>query len=180
MKWFCRIALLSCALLAPAPAGAAAESRPTAGRTPAARLITPAQLKATLASHKGHVLVLHFWATWCPPCVKELPLLARLARDASSRGIDFLPVSLDDPTERSATWVGRLLAAKTGDPLWSPILRWNPDEAFIDEVDPGWRGEIPVFFSYDREGHLRHTLVGNLGRGDFERLVGDLMQPEKN
>ncbi len=66
-----------CACLAGAPAGAAPAV------TPSARFITPAQLKATLASHKGHVVVLHFWATWCLPCLKELPLLAKLAHEAS-------------------------------------------------------------------------------------------------
>jgi thiol-disulfide isomerase/thioredoxin len=158
--------------LAVAPAGA------TPAVAPSARLITPAQLKATLASHKGHVVVLHFWATWCLPCLKELPLLAKLAREASSRGIDFLPVSLDDPTERGAALVGRVLAAKTGNPQWSPILNAEYVEDLVADLAPSWDGEIPVFFAYDREGHLRRTLVGNMSRGDFERLVSDLLPPE--
>lgn len=93
---------------------------PAPAQAPSARFITPAQLKATLASHKGRVVVLHLWATWCLPCLKELPLLAKLASEGSSRSIDFLAVSLDDPTERSAARVGRVLAAKTGNPQWSP------------------------------------------------------------
>ena len=123
-------------------------------------------------------MVLHFWATWCLPCLKELPLLAKLAREASSRGIDFLPVSLDDPTERGAALVGRVLAAKTGNPQWSPILNAEYVEDLVADLAPSWDGEIPVFFAYDREGHLRRTLVGNMSRGDFERLVSDLLPPE--
>ena len=161
-----------CVFLAVAPVGA------TPAVAPSARLITPAQLKATLVSHKGRVVVLHFWATWCLPCLKELPLLAKLAREASSRGVDFLPVSLDDPTERSAALVGRVLAAKTGNPQWSPILNAEYIEDLAADLAPSWEGEIPVFFAYDREGHLRRTLIGNLGRGDFERLVSDLLPPE--
>jgi thiol-disulfide isomerase/thioredoxin len=144
-----------------------------------APFITPAQLKATLASHKGRVVVLHLWATWCEPCLKELPLLAKLAREASSRGIDVLAVSLDDPTERGAVLVGRVLLAKTGNPQWSPILKVDRSEDFVADLDPGWEGEIPAFFAYDREGHLRRTLIGNISRGDFERLVRDLVPPEK-
>ena len=155
-----------------APAGAAPAV------APAARLITPAQLRATIANHKGHVVVLHLWATWCLPCLKELPLLAQLAREASSRGIDFLPVSLDDPTERSAAFVGRVLAAKTGNPLWSPILNTDRVEDLVADLVPSWEGEIPAFFVYDGEGQLRRTLIGNVSRRDFERLVGDLLPPD--
>jgi thiol-disulfide isomerase/thioredoxin len=166
------LGLALCAFLSCAQAGAA----PVAS---SARLITPLQLKQSLASHKGHVVVLHLWATWCGPCLEELPGVAKLAREASSRGVDFLPLSLDDPTERSAALVARVLAAKTGNPHWSPILRADHIESLFDEIDPRWQGEIPAFFAFDREGHLRRTLVGNMGRDEFERLVGDLLAPGK-
>jgi thiol-disulfide isomerase/thioredoxin len=156
-----------CVLLAGAGAGAGTAP----AQTPSARFITPAQLKANLASRKGRVVVLHLWATWCLPCLKELPLLAKLAREASSRGVDFVAVSLDDPTERDAALVGRVLLAKTGNPQWSPILKADHVEDFVGDLVPSWEGEIPAFFAYDREGHLRRTLVGNMSRGDFERLV---------
>ena len=168
------LALGLCALLAGAQAGAAAPAQ-----APSANFITPAQLKATLASHKGRVVVLHLWATWCGPCLQELPLLAKLAREASGRGVDLLPVSLDDPTERSAALVGRVLAAKTGDAHWSPILKTDHVESLADDLDlRRWDGEIPAFF-FDREGHLRHSFVGNISRGAFERLVSDLLPPER-
>ena len=159
--------------LAGAQAGTAAPAQ-----APPARFITTAQLKTTLASHKGRVVVLHLWATWCLPCLRELPLLAKLARESSSRGVDFLAVSLDDPTERSAAWVGRVVAARTGNPQWSPILKADRVEDLVADLDPDWEGEIPAFFAYDREGHLRHTLIGNMSREDFEHLVSDLLPPE--
>jgi len=152
-------------------AGAQAGAGPAPAQAPSARFITPAQLKANLASRKGRVVVLHLWATWCLPCLKELPLLAKLAREASSRGVDFVAVSLDDPTERDAALVGRVLSAKTGNPQWSPILKADRAEDFVADVVPTWEGEIPAFFAYDREGHLRRTLIGNMSRSDFERLV---------
>jgi thiol-disulfide isomerase/thioredoxin len=142
-----------------------------------ARFISVEQLRTALGSHKGRVLVVHFWASWCQPCMHELPMLAKLARESSARGVDFLPVSLDDPTERAALWVGRVLASKTGDSGWSPILKWEQGTSFTDDFDPRWQGEIPAFFVYDREARLRRYMIGDLGRGDFERLVGDLLPP---
>jgi thiol-disulfide isomerase/thioredoxin len=160
-------------------AGTQVRAQPVAAQAPSARFITPAQIKAALASHKGRVVVLHLWATWCLPCLEELPLLAKLARDASSRGVDLLPVSLDDPTPRSAALVARVLAAKTGDAHWSPILKTDHVEFLAGDLDLGrWDGEIPAFFAFDRDGHSRRTLVGNLDRGDFERLVSDLLAPK--
>jgi thiol-disulfide isomerase/thioredoxin len=154
--------------------------QPAAAQAPSARFVTPAQIKATLASHKGRVVVLHLWATWCLPCLQELPLLAKLAREASGRGVDLLPVSLDDPTERSAALVGRVLVARTGDAHWSPILKTDHVESLADDLDlRRWDGEIPAFFAFDRDGHPRRTLVGNLSRGDFERLIRDLLPPEE-
>lgn len=164
--------LLVCACLARAPQAWAAESQARP-----ARFISVEQLRSAVGSHKGRVLVVHFWATWCAPCMHELPMLAKLARESSPRGVDFLPVSLDEPTERAALSVGRVLARKTGDSGWSPILRWEQGESFTEQFDSRWQGEIPVFFVYDRDGRLRRYMIGDLGRGDFERLVGDLLPP---
>jgi thiol-disulfide isomerase/thioredoxin len=172
-------ALLLTVFLTQAPSALAGEKGSGGSKNTSARLISPEQLKADLAAHRGRVVVLHFWATWCEPCLDELHVLAPLAREASEHGIDILPVSLDEPTERSAALVGRILAAKTGSPTWSPILKVENLERFVKEITPGWHGEIPAFFSFDRAGRLRHSLVGNLEPQDFERLIGDLVPPEE-
>ena len=49
-----------------------------------------------LASLKGHVVVINFWATWCPPCVAEMPALDRLHRALSRDGLVVLGVSVDE------------------------------------------------------------------------------------
>ena len=49
----------------------------------------------SLRDYAGHGLVLNFWATWCPPCVAEMPALAQLARVLAAAGIQVLPVSED-------------------------------------------------------------------------------------
>src|SRR5262249_35793585 len=49
----------------------------------------------TLADFGGKVLVLNFWATWCPPCVEETPSLSRFAEQYKDRGVVVLAVSVD-------------------------------------------------------------------------------------
>jgi thiol-disulfide isomerase/thioredoxin len=147
---------------------------PTRAVAKAVRILNQAELAAEKDRHKGRVLVVHVWATWCEACMAELPLVARVAREAKSRGIDFLPLSLDDPNPQSAAQVSRVLKAKTGDEDWSPILDVADSDDLVALLDSRWEGEIPAFFVFDRQGRLHRTLIGNITRASFERLVGDL------
>jgi cytochrome c biogenesis protein CcmG/thiol:disulfide interchange protein DsbE len=123
---------------------------------------------------------LHLWATWCAACLQELPLVATLARDMRARGIDVYSVSLDDPTERAAAKVARVLAERGGQEMTRTILRMDNPDAFIAHIDPTWEGDIPAFFVYDRAGKLRRAYVGEMTRDVFDHFVGDLsLKPVK-
>jgi cytochrome c biogenesis protein CcmG, thiol:disulfide interchange protein DsbE len=57
--------------------------------------VQDAQNKITLSQYRGQVVVLNFWATWCPPCVEEMPSLVRMQRQMKGNGITVLAVSVD-------------------------------------------------------------------------------------
>ncbi len=59
---------------------------------------TPAGGHLSLASLKGKPILLNFWATWCPPCVKEMPELDRFHREFSAKGWQVLGLAVDGPT----------------------------------------------------------------------------------
>ena len=54
----------------------------------------------TLASLRGKVVVIDFWATWCPPCRAEMPWLVKMAQDLEPRGVVFVAISEDDPPDQ--------------------------------------------------------------------------------
>ena len=58
-------------------------------------LQTPGGAQLPLAPFRGRPLVVNFWATWCPPCVKEMPELDRFAREFSGRGWQVLGIAID-------------------------------------------------------------------------------------
>jgi cytochrome c biogenesis protein CcmG, thiol:disulfide interchange protein DsbE len=53
------------------------------------------QTKVTLSQMRGQIVVLNFWATWCPPCIEELPSLMEMQRRMKAKGITVVAVSLD-------------------------------------------------------------------------------------
>jgi cytochrome c biogenesis protein CcmG/thiol:disulfide interchange protein DsbE len=57
--------------------------------------VQDAQSKATLSQYRGQVVVLNFWATWCPPCVEEMPSLVEMQRRMKAKGVTVLAVSVD-------------------------------------------------------------------------------------
>lgn len=144
------------------------------GKSEPARVITEVELRQELQAHKGRPLVLHFWATWCAPCISELPTLARLARNIQRRGIDFIAVSLDNPSRKGAERVSAVLSQRVRDPHWSSILRVADVEGFMSSIDPQWEGSIPVFFAFDRDARLRGAHVGNITPSELETLVAGL------
>ena len=73
-----------------------------------------------LSRYRGRVLVVNFWATWCPPCIEEMPELSALASEFAARGVDVLGIGVDAAVsirQFAARWpvvYPLLIAQKTG------------------------------------------------------------------
>jgi peroxiredoxin len=84
------------ALLLPALAGCYSGSRPPRiGTTAPDFTVQDSDRKVTLSQLRGQVVVLNFWATWCPPCIEETPSLVVMQQLMKSKGITVLAVSVD-------------------------------------------------------------------------------------
>jgi peroxiredoxin len=118
--------------------------------TPGFRLPSLTGGEVDLASHRGQVVLLNFWATWCPPCVAEMPSLERLHRALGPEGLVVVTVSADEDQEELREFVDRYA-------LTLPVL-----------LDPGGRTAAadyrttgyPETFLLDRQGRLLRHYVG--------------------
>jgi thiol-disulfide isomerase/thioredoxin len=90
----------SSAQTAPPVAGTVANFKPAmpAKETSPARFVDLKGEELDLGRYKGKVVLVNFWATWCAPCVREMPSLDRLQAALGGEGLVVLPLSLDGPT----------------------------------------------------------------------------------
>jgi thiol-disulfide isomerase/thioredoxin len=87
-------------------------------------------------------LVVHFWATWCRPCVEELPSLEKLSKEYSTKKIRFLMVSMDFPKDLQQKVIPFVAKNNIESEV---VLLDEPDyNSWIDEVDKDWSGTIPA------------------------------------
>jgi len=147
--------------------------RPASAKPPTEQL-TPldvAGLGEQVRKARGRDLFIHLWASWCGPCLEELPDVDRFAREARARGATFLSVSLDDP--KRAPHVLDVLHQRA--PNLTPfVARFDDPDKFIAFFSTEWEGAIPALFAYDRQGHLRGSVIGEIENADIRRMLADI------
>jgi len=160
-------AVLAGILLFGGNGGSSSALHPTGGRTEAPELRLPDLNGQTwkLSDRRGKVVLINFWATWCPPCRYETPALVSLANDYRSKGLEVAGISLDDEGED----VVRDFARKYQ--VSYPILM-SGDSGVGSEIS-----SLPTTLLLDRKGRLAKTYFGLLRepevRRDVERLLAE-------
>ena len=114
-----------------------------------------AQLEKRLAGAAGRVVVVNFWATWCPPCVAEMPELARFHKEYVPEKAAFVSVSLDDPATADDA-VARFHEQKSL-PFDVLVLNERNPDALTDVLKTELSGALPTTLVYDDTGRLTKT-----------------------
>jgi thiol-disulfide isomerase/thioredoxin len=110
-----------------------------------------------LAEHRGKVVLVNFWATWCEPCREEMPHLAALEARFRGRGFTLITVSADEP-EQEAEALAFLRKHRIPFPAY--LKKVSNDDRFITFVDEKWSGALPASFLFDRGGVKRRSFIG--------------------
>ena len=132
-----------------------AAASPTPAAKPKVSEINETELKSLLGVGAGRArpLLVNFWATWCTPCREEFPDLVKIRAQYAAAKLDFVLVSLDDPSDIGTT-VPKFLSDSRATHLPAYLLHAEDDSVAINLVDPTWGGELPATFLYDRSGSV--------------------------
>lgn len=114
---------------------------------------------------KGKVVVLDFWATWCPPCRAEIPGYVEMQQQYADQGLVIVGVSLDQAGPK----VVKEFAEKMG--INYPLVMGDQD---VVSAFGGVRA-IPTTFLIDRDGQIRHRKVGAMERAEYEPIIKSLL-----
>lgn len=109
----------------------------------------------------GHAWLVNFWATWCEPCVEEMPMLSEVQRDFADKGVKVVGIALDD-AERA-----REFAANIG--VEYPILVGKTDVVLAGRKFGNSTGALPFSVLVDDQGVIRWVRLGALKREELEK-----------
>ncbi|HET6204645.1 MAG TPA: TlpA disulfide reductase family protein [Planctomycetota bacterium] len=169
-------ALLVLGLVLPAACGGERGSAGTSSRRarePRIDVVGLEGVEAALQGRRGKGVLLNFWATWCAPCVAELPELVQVAEEFAERGGVLLGVSYDlmVPGAEAAEVPGQVRAFFARKGLDFDVLVY--DAADFDGINSrfGLPGEIPVTLAFDRRGDLVDRQEGPGNRARFAEMM---------
>jgi thiol-disulfide isomerase/thioredoxin len=105
-------------------------------------------IKPLLEKNNDTTYLINFWATWCAPCVKELPYFEKIAEELSDKKFKVILVNLDFPSHYET----RLLPFVEEKGIKSTIIVLDDPDAnrWINEVDSRWTGAIPATVIYNK------------------------------
>jgi thiol-disulfide isomerase/thioredoxin len=140
-----------------------------------AQTVTPldaAGLKKQVAAHKGKVVVVNFWATWCGPCVQEFPDLVKLYKNNKAKGLELITISADEPTDGAKV---KAFLGKNG--LSKGYLNKSSAdiEGFLKYLEPTLSASasvgIPRTYVIDRNGKIVKALISGQTYSAFQSAV---------
>lgn len=153
----------------PAPVDSAAPAVPA----PKVDLVSAADLATLLKSAEGKVVVLNFWATWCPPCVEEMPALADYFRESRQADVAFLSLSADDPATVDQTVQKFQREHKL--PFDVHVLSERDPDALAGVLGGEISGALPTTLVFDRTGKRVLTHDGMITAAALREAVQPLL-----
>jgi len=121
--------------------------------------------KKSMSDFSGKVIILNFWATWCPPCREEIKHLIELYEEYKHRGLEIIGVSLD--------WNAQRVAGPFAEEKGINYTILLGDQNVVDLY--GGIMSIPTTFIIGRDGGIRDKYIGYRNKTDFEKDIEGLL-----
>jgi thiol-disulfide isomerase/thioredoxin len=150
---------------------------PSAAQDISVRVAGVEEYRATLAKLRGKVVLVDFWATWCPACVEQFPHTVELYRKYAQRGLAVVSVSLDEPEDEPQV---RAFLTDVGASFDNLLNKYGTGTKATEAF--GLAGAVPYYRVYDRSGELRRefgvepSAARQFGPSDIEGAIVELLE----
>lgn len=128
------------------------------------KLLNIDQLNERIKNGQDSTYVVNFWATWCAPCIKELPHFEKLGADFKSDKLAVLLVSVDFKSKLNSAVIPFVKRKNLKNQVF--LLNESSPQEYIDRIDPSWSGSIPatLFIKKDKRKFIESEFT-------YEELV---------
>jgi peroxiredoxin len=143
------------------------------GRRPDWSVTLPGGRKVSASDYDQKVVIVDFWATWCPPCRQEIPGFIELKQKYKDKGLEIVGFSLDQEENTHDAWI------KEQGLNYLSIFAQNEQGQKVISLFQGLIGEmsgIPTTLVISRKGHIVFKHVGYGSPEDFERMIKPLLE----
>ncbi len=120
-----------------------------------------------ISEWQGKILVVNFWATWCPPCLKEIPDFIALQKQYGNQGLQFIGIALEDQEP-----VAKFLAATQ---INYPILLGDDNGITLAQQLGNNVGAVPYTLIVDRQGQIIHRHPGEFSKEQITKIIAPLL-----
>ncbi len=131
-------------------------------------LVKLSQLQSMLQKEQERIQVINFWATWCGPCVKELPLLEKLNAERKDVLVRLVSMDMDLDPDPGKVW--KFVARKKIQSQVIVLDETNPN-SWIDKLEKEWSGALPATLVINNKTGKRKFVERSLQDGDLEKLI---------
>ena len=119
-----------------------------------------------LSEWQGRILMCNFWATWCAPCLEEIPLLIAAREKYASAGVEIVGIAIDNPY--------KVIDFTASFKISYPILIAEANGLDLMRKLGNSAGGLPYTVVADRQGNVVHRKLGVLKQQDLDRILGPL------
>lgn len=136
-----------------------------------AKLIKLPELQEIITSKGDNIKVINFWATWCAPCVKEMPLFEKLDQEREDVKVTFVSMDLDldpDPAKVHKFVTRKKLQSQV------VILDERDPNYYIEKIEKSWTGALPATIIVNSKTGQKKFVEKELHEGDLEKLIAEV------
>ena len=134
------------------------------------KLINIDQLQERIKNGKDSTYVVNFWATWCAPCIKELPHFEKLGQEYKAEKLAVLLVSVDFKSKLTSAVVPFVKRKNIKNQVF--LLNESSPQEYIDRIDPSWSGSIPatLFIKGDKRKFVENEFTYEQLLTEYKKL----------